>query len=92
MYVRPNTLKTTPQKLYELFKTGNIDCELITEYEMIKLGTVGDVTKLPGFDDGLFVVQDLTASKAVKMLSPQPGQTVLDLCAAQAPRRPSLPN
>jgi 16S rRNA (cytosine967-C5)-methyltransferase len=90
VYVRPNKLKTTPQQLYELLKNSGIDCTLIAEYEMIQLCNAGDVTKLPGFDEGLFVVQDLTASKAVKMLAPQQGQTVLDLCAAPGTKTTQL--
>jgi 16S rRNA (cytosine967-C5)-methyltransferase len=40
------------------------------------------VTQLPGFEEGLFIVQDLTASRPVGLLAPRPGWTVLDLCAA----------
>ncbi|MDO8303480.1 MAG: transcription antitermination factor NusB [Sedimentisphaerales bacterium] len=90
VYVRPNTLKTTPQKLFELLKNSGIDCTLIAEHEMIQLRNAGDVTLLPGFDEGLFVVQDLTASSAVKMLAPQPGQTVLDMCAAPGTKTAQL--
>jgi 16S rRNA (cytosine967-C5)-methyltransferase len=45
------------------------------------LGSVR-VTELPGFDDGRFTIQDETAMSAVELLAPQPGQSVLDLCAA----------
>jgi 16S rRNA (cytosine967-C5)-methyltransferase len=82
VYLRPNALKTTPQKLYDLLCSGGIDCKLIAERGMIKIIRAGDVSRLPGFDEGLFVAQDLTASEAVKILSPQTGWTVLDLCAA----------
>lgn len=40
------------------------------------------VTELPGFADGRFSVQDETAMSAAALLAPQPGQSVLDLCAA----------
>ena len=90
VYVRPNPLRTTPQQLYDLLKSSEIDCNLITEQGMIQLCNAGDVTKLPGFDEGLFVVQDLTASQAVKMLSPQPGWTVLDMCAVPGTKTTQL--
>jgi len=90
VYLRPNPLKTTPQQLSDLLKSSGIDCTLIAEHKMIQLRNAGDVTQLPGFDDGLFVVQDLTASKAVKMLSPQPGWTVLDMCAAPGTKTTQL--
>lgn len=90
VYVRPNPLKITPLQLHYLFDSCRIDCNLIADCGMIQLCNAGDVTKLPGFDDGLFVVQDLTAAKAVKLLTPQPGQTVLDLCAAPGTKTTQL--
>ncbi|MDA0586544.1 MAG: hypothetical protein O2820_11380 [Planctomycetota bacterium] len=42
----------------------------------------GNPVTLPGFAEGLFVVQDETAMSAAALLNPQPGQRVLDLCAA----------
>jgi len=40
------------------------------------------IIDLPGFGDGLFTVQDETAMAAATLLAPQPGEAVLDLCAA----------
>ena len=31
VYLRPNSLKTTPQQLFELLKSNGIDCKLIAE-------------------------------------------------------------
>jgi len=42
----------------------------------------GNPATLPGFAAGLFTVQDETAMSAVTLLDPEPGQNVLDLCAA----------
>ncbi|MBC8289977.1 MAG: hypothetical protein H8E37_06640 [Planctomycetes bacterium] len=42
----------------------------------------GNPVALPGFAEGLFTVQDETAMSAAVLLDPQPGQRVLDLCAA----------
>jgi len=48
------------------------------------------VTELPGFAEGLFSVQDITASLAVSVLEPQPGWTILDLCAAPGTKTTQL--
>lgn len=40
------------------------------------------VTKLPGFEDGLVSVQDLSAQLAAGLLDLEPGRRVLDACAA----------
>jgi 16S rRNA (cytosine967-C5)-methyltransferase len=41
-----------------------------------------DVGELPGFDDGLVSVQDAAAQLAAHLLGPQPGERILDACAA----------
>lgn len=41
-----------------------------------------DVRGLPGFDDGDVSVQDEAAQLAAPLLAPQPGERVLDACAA----------
>lgn len=40
------------------------------------------VTDIPGFQDGLFMIQDASTLVPVRLLSPQPGEEVLDACAA----------
>ncbi len=42
----------------------------------------GRITELPGWDDGAFAVQDPTAADTVPAADPQPGESVLELCAA----------
>jgi len=41
-----------------------------------------DVSRLPGFEEGLVSVQDEAAQLAAGLLEPQPGERVLDACAA----------
>jgi 16S rRNA (cytosine967-C5)-methyltransferase len=45
---------------------------------------------LPGFDDGLFVVQDLAASQVVRNLKPKADWRILDLCAAPGTKTTQL--
>ncbi len=42
----------------------------------------GQVTALPGYADGRFWVQDAAAAIPARVLAAQPGERVLDLCAA----------
>ena len=42
----------------------------------------GDVRKLPGYDEGLFYIQDVSSIKAVISLDIQKGEKILDCCAA----------
>ncbi len=48
----------------------------------LRLTDAGQVTALPGYAQGGWWVQDAAASMAVPLLTPQPGESVLDLCAA----------
>ncbi len=82
IYIRPNTLKITAQELAEHFRRANIDHEMLPEVEMIRIKSPRDVTHLTGFAQGLFTVQDITASQAARLLQPQANWTILDLCAA----------
>ena len=40
------------------------------------------IRDIPGYAEGHFVVQDLSAMKIATALEPRPGMTILDLCAA----------
>ena len=40
------------------------------------------ITEIPGFAEGRFWAQDAAAALPVRLLAPQPGERVLDLCAA----------
>jgi 16S rRNA (cytosine967-C5)-methyltransferase len=89
IYVRPNTLKITAQELAENFRRANIDHEMLPEVEMIRIKSPRDVTHLAGFAQGLFTVQDATASQAARgcwaHVRGDGGQSppyILDLCAA----------
>ena len=48
----------------------------------IRLTEAGQVTALPGYQDGTWWVQDAAAALPAKVLNIQAGETVLDLCAA----------
>ncbi|MGZ8582698.1 MAG: 16S rRNA (cytosine(967)-C(5))-methyltransferase RsmB [Actinomycetota bacterium] len=42
----------------------------------------GDPARLPGYDEGWFAVQDQASAFVVRALDPQPGERILDACAA----------
>lgn len=48
----------------------------------LRLRDAGQVTALPGYEAGDWWVQDAAAALPAKMLNAQPGEKVLDLCAA----------
>jgi 16S rRNA (cytosine967-C5)-methyltransferase len=46
------------------------------------VGSTGSIRNLPGFEQGWWSVQDGSAQLVVHLLDPQPGETVIDACAA----------
>jgi 16S rRNA (cytosine967-C5)-methyltransferase len=64
------------------------------ESRMIRIKSPRDVTRLPGFSEGQFTVQDITASKPVRMLNNLKFKTInlkfLDLCAAPGTKTTQL--
>lgn len=48
----------------------------------LRLHAAGQVTALPGYGSGDWWVQDAAAALPARLLAPQPGEAVLDMCAA----------
>ncbi|WP_300530183.1 RsmB/NOP family class I SAM-dependent RNA methyltransferase [Maricaulis sp.] len=48
----------------------------------LRRATVGQVAQLPGYKEGAWWAQDAAAALPVKLLEPEAGQTIVDLCAA----------
>jgi len=48
----------------------------------VRTGRRGDLAGWPGFDDGIWWVQDAAAAVPVRLLAPKAGETVVDFCAA----------
>jgi len=95
IYIRPNTLNITTQQLADKFSQADIDFDIVPidtpqASSMIKLRSPRAIKELPGFKQGLFAVQDITASLPVRLLNPQPGWTILDLCAAPGTKTTQL--
>jgi len=82
IYIRPNSLKTSAQELAEKFRLADIEIEITPQDSMIRIKRPRTITQLPGFAEGLFAVQDITASRVIKILSLRPNWKILDLCAA----------
>ncbi len=83
MTIRTNTLKVSRDQLMELLAAEGVQCEAAKFSPLaIRIGLSGSVTRLKSFRDGLFMVQDESSQLAALFLAPEPGENVLDACAA----------
>ena len=86
-FARVNTLKTDPGKLVEQWRNENVDYDFVRrdwleENLVFELRSHPPLESLPSFQSGLFYVQDPSTLLSVRELDPQPGERILDLCAA----------
>jgi 16S rRNA (cytosine967-C5)-methyltransferase len=86
-FARINTLKADPAKLLIQWREENVEYDFVCrdwleENQVFELKSHPPLSLLPSFRQGLFYVQDPSTLLAVHELDPQPGETVLDLCAA----------
>jgi 16S rRNA (cytosine967-C5)-methyltransferase len=82
LWARVNPLRTTRDALREAFTADGHECEPGPHPQSLRLIGHAPIRSLPGYADGWFTVQDLSAMAAASALAPEPGMTVLDLCAA----------
>ena len=82
LIVRANTLNVTADELAATLKNEGIESKSSVVTDSLELGKCGSVERLKSFADGLFHVQDAASQFCIAALDPQPGETILDLCAA----------
>lgn len=81
--VRVNTLKTTADGLRETLAAEGVEvaagkiCK-----NALHLSKTADLAKTAAFREGLFHIQDESSQLAARVLAPQKGERILDLCAA----------
>lgn len=83
MCLRVNRRRTTRDTYRDTLSAAGVEalpCALGADG--LRLGRAVDVADLPGFAEGLVSVQDEAAQLAAALLSPAPGERLLDACAA----------
>ena len=84
MCLRVNTRRTTPRDYQASLERADIDYRASWLPESIVLESPRPTDELPGFAEGLVAVQDIGAQLSIQPLAArlEPGQRVLDACAA----------
>ena len=79
--LRVNTLRTTREELIARIREAGYDATPTAESSVGIRLTSAPVASLPGFDEGLFFVQDEASQLCVEALDAQQGMSVLDVCS-----------
>ena len=83
MWLRVNQRRLTREQYQEKLAQADIPCSPAPYNQVgLKLDKALDVSRLPGFAEGEVSVQDASAQLAGDLLQAQPGDRVLDACAA----------
>jgi 16S rRNA (cytosine967-C5)-methyltransferase len=82
--LRVNRLRTTvEQVITALTDYGLTVTPHINSPDAIRIvGPMGNVRQLPGYEEGWWIVQDGSAQLVSYLVDPQPGETIIDACAA----------
>lgn len=81
--LRVNTLRTTRDDLLRTLAADGVEAEAAAWSPVgVHILSPARPALLPGFREGLFTVQDESSQLASLFLAPEPGQDVLDICAA----------
>lgn len=82
--LRVNRLKTTTEAVEAAFSAVGIETlRLPHAPESLRLlQHVGDLKELPGYAEGWWSVQDGSAQLVAHLVDPQPGEVMIDACAA----------
>lgn len=82
--LRVNSLKSRAAHVIDLLAARGIETKTVSNMpDALRMaGPTGSVDSMPGFREGLFLVQGLASQMIAPLLKPEPGQRILDACAA----------
>ncbi|CAK6692396.1 16S rRNA (cytosine(967)-C(5))-methyltransferase [Synechococcus sp. CBW1107] len=82
--LRVNHLRVSREQVIEALAAAGVSAEPLPglPWGLSLGGRSGDLRSLPGYADGHWSVQDRTAQTIAPLLDPQPGERLLDACAA----------
>lgn len=94
-YARVNTLKTSTEKLTVQWETEGVKFtphhwDWTAEGLVFELASHPPLATLPSLQQGLFYIQDPSTLLGVRIVNPQPGEKILDLCAAPGGKTTAL--
>jgi 16S rRNA (cytosine967-C5)-methyltransferase len=80
--LRCNPLRCSRDELLRSLAEAGVAAEPSEHPQALRLKEPAAIRELPGYRQGWFSVQDESAMNVGSAVAPQPGETILDLCAA----------
>jgi 16S rRNA (cytosine967-C5)-methyltransferase len=80
--LRVNTCRASIQEVRSVLADAGVHAESGTIHPDSLVLDTGAPSRLPGFAEGSFTVQDQASSFVVRALDPRPGERILDVCSA----------
>ena len=82
--LRVNPLRSSPGQVQQAFADVGIETQPLDQCPqgLRVIGHSGDLRQWPGYVEGHWCVQDRSAQRVAPLLQPQPGDRILDACAA----------
>jgi 16S rRNA (cytosine967-C5)-methyltransferase len=82
--LRVNPLRTSMEEVEAAMQAAGVDVQRVPQLPQALrvVGGTGAVRELPGYSEGWWTVQDSSAQLVSYLLDPQPGDVVIDACAA----------
>ncbi|WP_341527925.1 16S rRNA (cytosine(967)-C(5))-methyltransferase [Nostoc sp. UHCC 0302] len=82
--LRINPLRTSIESVEAAFQSTGILVKRVDHLpQALRLiGSTGPIQNLPGFNEGWWTIQDSSAQLVSHLLDPQPGEVIIDACAA----------
>lgn len=81
VFIRVNRLKTNADELLSIFKTKDINAEIVGD-DMLYITSAANLTNFYEYKSGMFSIQNYSSAKAAEILEPKENETVIDVCAA----------
>lgn len=83
LYARVNTTRTSAQHCIELLQQQGVQVQQEAALSgCLRLNATASIERLQAFEQGLFYVQDKSSQMCAASLEAQPGERILDCCAA----------
>ncbi|NEO32581.1 MAG: 16S rRNA (cytosine(967)-C(5))-methyltransferase [Symploca sp. SIO3C6] len=82
--LRVNSLRASIEEVEATMQAAGVDVRRLPQLPQALriIGGTGAIQQLPGFKEGWWTIQDASAQLVSHLLDPQPGNLVIDACAA----------